>query len=188
MADTSAVSNTVQLVGTWNGEVIIPIYDWNEHFTGYCKKLMVLKNTILNSLSPGVVKAKKRHDDTTEEFHLLMKTKWNPTKNYLPSLVTPTGLRNKRQWYLHDKIRPYCSDETKDLVCPLPSTERDANAAGQEDLMHPPSRSLEPPPRNKTRACGNCGMHGHNNHSAQTNLDYIKLFLVLCILKNRATM
>lgn len=37
--------------------------------------------------------------------------------------MTPNGLSlerqcKERQWYLYDKIREFCSDSTKDLVCP----------------------------------------------------------------------
>ena len=30
--------------------------------------------------------------------------------------------RVKRRWYIHDKIREFCSEETKDLVCPQPES------------------------------------------------------------------
>ena len=99
--------------------MIVPFYDWNEHFNGHCKKLDGIKHFILDSSSsPGVVKAKQTHIDTTMEFNLLTKTKLKPRKNDLPALVTPAGLCNNRQWYPYNKIRHYCSEDTKDLVCP----------------------------------------------------------------------
>ncbi|KAI4794620.1 hypothetical protein KUCAC02_031949 [Chaenocephalus aceratus] len=39
-----------------------------------------------------------------------------------PTELTPPGLDGKRQWYLFEKIREFCTEDTKDITCPKPST------------------------------------------------------------------
>ena len=44
---------------------------------------------------------------------------WTSTPGEL--VIVPPGLSLERQWYLHDKIREFCPDHCKDLVCPRPT-------------------------------------------------------------------
>ena len=55
-------------------------------------------------------------------------------------ILKPPGLTNKRQWYLFDKIRPYCSEETKDLVCPQPLEARESFVPPEEADDEPPTK------------------------------------------------
>ncbi|XP_072298341.1 uncharacterized protein [Eucyclogobius newberryi] len=53
------------------------------------------------------------------EFQLLRTTAVLPPVDNLHVLVPP-GLNIDRQTYLHEKIRPFCADEAKDITCPAP--------------------------------------------------------------------
>ena len=70
--------------------------------------------------NPGVVYVKISCNDTEKEIKLL-KTPWQPTLANMPNIIPPPGLTLERQWYLFNKIREFCPDESKDLVCPKPS-------------------------------------------------------------------
>lgn len=38
----------------------------------------------------------------------------------MPRIVPPEGLSQKRREYLFNEIREFCTEESKDLVCPEP--------------------------------------------------------------------
>ena len=37
-----------------------------------------------------------------------------------PDEIIPDDLSVKRQWYLYNKVREFCPEEFRELVCPLP--------------------------------------------------------------------
>lgn len=47
-----------------------------------------------------------------------------------PEKVQADGLTFQRKKYLYKKIREYCEDEYKDLLCPDPGEEPEENQAG----------------------------------------------------------
>ena len=72
--------------------------------------------------------------DSPEECFNLLKGDAHPPEA-LPAERVPNGLSAARQWYLHNQIRPFCTDETKDTTCPRPT-------------VPVPPRNAPPPPRN----------------------------------------
>ena len=71
---------------------------------------------------PGYVFVKNSSDASETKIKVLKDMSWKPHKNCLPEEITAPGLSLERQWYLFQKIREFCPDEVKDLVCPKPST------------------------------------------------------------------
>ena len=59
-----------------------------------------------------------------KEYSLLKDPLWKPSATELPRIVEPKGLTAARQWYLYEKIRLYCSKQSQDITCPLPSMYR----------------------------------------------------------------
>ena len=171
VVQTSATSNMVQLVGSQEGDVIVPFYDWNEHLSPYFSRLEGIKryqHFTITSTDFGTVKVKQFSSDTETKEIKLLKQSWKPSAKDLPEVVTPKGLSSKRRWYFYDKIREYCSEDSKDLVCPRPHVPRECSVP--PELSPPPSPSfLEqlPPPPKKSRICGNCGAIGHNRRSCK---------------------
>ena len=83
--------------------------------------------------SPGVVFVKHWSDSSEEEIMLTKETcsQFEPTE--LPTTINPPGL--SLEWYLYESIRPFCTEEDKDIVCPLPLAP---NHAAEEGLQFQP--------------------------------------------------
>ena len=123
---SSSFVNVPQLVGTLDGTCYVPTYNWSEYFEQYTiksalKGITKLHHFCFDSNSPGTVYVKERSSDSERQITLTKDTSWHPSANNLPDVIVPPGLSLERQWYLHDKIREFCSDATKDDVCPKPS-------------------------------------------------------------------
>ena len=122
----SATMNHSQLVGDQQGNVIVPSYNWAEFFQGRTiknalKGIKKMAHFRFSADSPGYVHVKNSSDATTEQKIKLVKDiSWRPDMSSLPDEITPDGLSVKRQWYLYNKVREFCPEEFRDLVCPLP--------------------------------------------------------------------
>ena len=119
--EKSAKYNVAQLVAEADGSVIVPTCNWKEFLTPHFRTIPSIKeyqHYTFSSDKPGIVSVKK-FDTSSKELHLL-KDNWNPGES-VPNILTPKGLPLERQWYLYNNIRQFCPEETKDVVCLLPS-------------------------------------------------------------------
>ena len=165
------------MIGTPQGEVLVPTYDWTGHLAPYFRRIKSLKtyhHFTLDSQCPGMVLLKETSDSpVTKERHLRDD---NDIPSELPPTVTPSGLSNERQWYLYDKIREFCPEGSRDLTCPLPTGPRPAsssrNTPDVDSALDIPSPATEvtinPHPMRKQRLCSRCGNPGHNIRSCKT--------------------
>ncbi len=166
LTESSSVANTSQLVGEQDGSVVVPFYNWQGFLSPHYNRLNGIKsNQHFKITAPGVVEARIESDSNPKLFNLQKDGNWNATA--LPEQIIPPGLSNKRQWYLYDKIRQFCSEESKDLVCPLPSVTREQSVPPDNipPLVSLQESSPASSPIRKRRNCGNCGMQGHNRRS-----------------------
>ena len=120
---SSSFVNVPQLVGTLDGTCYVPTYNWSEYFEQHTiksalKGITKLHHFRFDANSPGAVYIKERSSDSERQITLTKNNSWCPSANHLPDIVVPPGLSLERQWYLYDKIREFCSDITKDDVCP----------------------------------------------------------------------
>ena len=170
VVNDSAECNFSQLVCDEEGHTIVPTYDWTDFFAPHLKKIIGIKkyhHFRYDSSKPGVVYVKEHVDTPELEIELMKATPcWSPDPQVLPSIISPKGLSAKRQWYLHDCIRPFCPDGDKDTTCPLPDVPKPGSAPGT------PARSQQPrleddiePPSKRRRLCGICRQEGHNSRS-----------------------
>ena len=130
---------------------------------------------------PGQVLVKEKSDSTPYLVNLL-KDDWTPSSTDLPEVVKPSGLSPARQWYLYNKIREFCPDDSKDATCPRPTvpepsaaTSRGTCKSNQSTVSTPTTAStpatvstpatLGEPARKKPRLCGICREEGHNSRS-----------------------
>ena len=130
----------------------------------------------------------KEHSDSPEEKFDLLKEPWNPPADELAEIVPPKRLSAERQWYFHDQIRPFCSDEDKDTVCPLPSVPKPSSRRGTPVNTDPAA----PPPSKCRRVCGFCkqeaGDHDHESrllsffHTLHCTCFYTLSTMLLCCL------
>ena len=123
VVQSSAVVKETQLVGSQTGEPIVPTRDWANFLGPHYKKLTGIKryhHFRFDKSSPGAVYLRVNSESAEEKRCLLKDPSRRPDPSDLPPVITPTGLSLDRQQYLHDKIREYCREGTKDLVCPQP--------------------------------------------------------------------
>ncbi|XP_072289002.1 uncharacterized protein [Eucyclogobius newberryi] len=114
--------NIPQLVGTADGRVFVKNFDWQKHLSPFFRRLPKIKSYqhfSFDAKRPGVVLAKSHCGAEPVEYQLLRTTAVLPPVDNLHVLVPP-GLNIDRQTYLHEKIRPFCADEAKDITCPAP--------------------------------------------------------------------
>ena len=125
VATKSASVNHPQLVVHHDGTSIVPFYDWSNYFEEYTiktalKGITQMQHFRFNAVFPGHVFVKESNDGKERKIKLVKDATWKPSLTNLPDIIPPPGLTLERQWYLHHKIREFCSKNTKDIVCPLP--------------------------------------------------------------------
>ena len=172
VVEMSANVNKAKLVGAENGAVFVNTYDWLSFFAPRFKKVPNIKSYhhfLFSSTRPGTVECKEFSDSRETVFTLLKNQTWNPSLTELPAVMHPSGLSSERQWYLYDKIRPFCPVNSADITCPLPCVAR----VGRTPLGTPvPSPSMtsfpspsSSPPAKRVRMCSKCGTVGHNSRT-----------------------
>ena len=105
------------------GNVFVPVYDWTGFFKDSFKKIegiLGFQEFYISDMSPFSVCMKEFSDSPSIKFALLKKLDYVVSKAEMPNQVIPAGLRNERQIYLYEQIREFCTDDTKDTVCPKP--------------------------------------------------------------------
>ena len=132
VAEDSSYVNSAQLCGKENGEIIVPIYDWTKYLAVFLKKLTAIKtyHHFLfreNSLGVNI----KEYSDTEAIDQLLLKGDLPPVDG-MPAQIQPKGLDAKRKWYLFEEIRPFISEECRDLP-DIPKPTR-AGVIGDENI------------------------------------------------------
>ena len=138
---SSAVVNHAQLVGTQDGQVIVPTYNWAQYFNNpfrqtALKGIKGMHHLTFFHLKPGTATVKDSVTSPEREINLLQDYTWKPRQTDRPPVIPPPGLSLERQQYLFDKIREFCPTDCRDLVCPEPTQ---------------PEHSTPPPPKRKRR-------------------------------------
>ena len=107
VAEKSAGVNHAQLVGDYDGTIIVTMYNWNKCFEGHTVQT-ALKGTShthyfrFTADNPDVIFVKNASDDLKErEIKLLKLTTWIPTPTTLPEKIIPPGLSLEQWWYLY---------------------------------------------------------------------------------------
>ena len=115
--------NKAQLVGTHDGRIIVPVYDWALFLGQYFKKLpniLKYRHFSFSKEEPGKVYFKENNFAPEQSF-MLLKDSYNlPQRGVLPNQIKPEGLSADRKRYLFREIRQYCKFGTEDLVAPAP--------------------------------------------------------------------
>ena len=114
--------NKAQLVGTHDGKVIVPVYDWSAFLGQYFRKvpnITKFHHFRFDVSEPGIVYYREFVSSEEQKFNLLKQQTILPPSNP-PPIVRPNGLDAERQSYLHKEIRRFCKPGTEDLVAPSP--------------------------------------------------------------------
>ncbi len=199
VVNDSACCNFAQLVTAEDATCIVPIYNWADFFVPHMKKLLGIKkyhHFRFTSAEPGVVYVKYQWD-TAENKQELLKTTWVPNSSSLPDTVIPKGLSSERQWYLFEKIRPFCPLEDQDMTCPQPTVPKSTSRASSphsivddNEVFSPlphlhvvhhtsdapsalgrrlaDSSGVNAPSAKKPRVCSKCKQSGHNSRTCSS--------------------
>ena len=121
----SAEVNRTQLVAKQIGEVLVPTYNWSQALQPHFKQtafrgIKKYHHFRFDRRKPGKVYIKTYSDEPEKEIELLTDPNRRPSASNLPEVVTPVVLSNERQCYLFEKIREFCPEYARDLVCPNP--------------------------------------------------------------------
>ena len=158
-------------------EQIVRMFDWVDFFATRMKKIPLITQQHhfeFSVESPGVVSFRKSSDSSSRAFKLTSDTAFHSSD--LPQVITPRGLTPQRKWYLWDKIREFCLEETKDVVCPIPEEEaaehlQTSSEHGSPSLPLPSLPSVCRPQQKRSRCCSICGAPGHNKRKCPVEED-----------------
>ena len=138
----------------------MPTMNWSNFFASNCKRLTGIKryhHFEFSSSRPGIVTVKEQSNSESLSIPLL-KHDWSPSVSELPDVVAPKTFSAERQWYLHDMIRPFCTEESRDITCPVPRVPKVVGRNGTPEPSVVSSAAtpseLEVPSSKKQRLCG----------------------------------
>ena len=118
-------NNKAQIVGTHDGRVIVPVYDWASFLEPYFKKIPNIKkyhHFRFSKATPGMAFCKELVTSPEQPFMLVKDQANLPPSSVLPPTIRPDGLSQERKNYLFREIRQFCKPGTEDLVAPAPWT------------------------------------------------------------------
>ena len=104
VVESSAAVNHAQLVGTQDGEVLVPTYDWAKFFDNPFKQkafqgIKAMHHVTFNHLKPGIAVVKDSVTSPEREINVLKDNSWKPRASDLPPIITPPRLSLERQQY-----------------------------------------------------------------------------------------
>ena len=127
--------NKPQLIGSEDGTVFVPTYDWQSFLEPYFKPLAGIKSLHhfhFSQASPGVVFYSVTPTSEEKSMMLLKNCDRFPSSDG-PQELKPPGLPLSRQWYLFQKIREFVRDDAQDITCPKPSSGEESQITNEHD-------------------------------------------------------
>ena len=127
VCEESADCNIPQLVGTHDGTVMVPCYDWQKFLLVFFTKIQNItdyQHYVFLKDKPGIVNCSIRLQDKPVKCTILKKNAPPMVLGQLPDIVSPNGFSAERELYLFNEIRPFCEEGTEDLVAPTPKSKR----------------------------------------------------------------
>ena len=145
--------NSAQLVGTHEAEILLIKQKHHFNINSNDVQIYIKETSTSNSTTINLLRS---HDVI-------------PPKETLPEQLYPKGVSAERQWYLYDKIRQYCAEDSKNKTCPLPDIPRPSTLCQRpEQCSTRPQTFTVQPPRSSSKSskkCGKCSQVGHNRRS-----------------------
>ena len=125
LVETSSNSglNKAQLVGTHDGRIIVPVYDWASFLGQYFKKLPNIKSFHhfrFSEQNRGIVYYKEFPNSPERSFMFLKDQAVLPPSTTTPPVIEPSGSSDDRKLYLYREIRQFCRPGKEDIVAPGP--------------------------------------------------------------------
>ena len=163
--------NIAQLVGDESGTMFVPMYDWQAFLVPFSKAVKGIKQYHHFSFSHqarGVVMATTHAEGPTQILPVLVGDA-GAVPHAPPPQVQSPGLSAYRQWYLFNSIRDFCTDDTKDIMCPKPTVPQPGHAPPTRQIAaHIPQGEADPEGGGDAPARG-CGRgRGRGRESSST--------------------
>lgn len=121
--NSSGAENFSFLVGNESGELYMDVYDWQEAFSeAHFSRIPFITSQsyfYFDERWRGKVKCLKSVDDVMQTYSIF-ESSFDVSKMSFEK-IQPMGLSYERKLYLYEQVRPFCAEDTKDVVCPLPS-------------------------------------------------------------------
>ena len=118
--NNSAGVNSAEFCGLPNGEVSVPVYDWQNVFEKCFRRISYILSYHRFEFSidePDIVVCRKCVDSELERVEVF---RGSTISSRLPKKIAPTWLSEQRKSYLFKEIRKYCRKGTEDVVAPDP--------------------------------------------------------------------
>ena len=131
--------NIPQLVGDERGTVLVPMYDWQAFLIPFSKAVKGIKqyhHFSFTHQAQGVAMATTHSEGPTQILPVLVGDAGAVPHALSPRVQSP-GLAAYRPWYLFNSIRDFCTDNTKDIMCPKPTVPQPGPT--------PPTRQIAAP-------------------------------------------
>ncbi|XP_072025023.1 LOW QUALITY PROTEIN: uncharacterized protein [Amphiura filiformis] len=113
------------LVGTENGDVLVPTYDWQEFLSDYFNPLTGIKSLHHIKFSadhPGCAFYREFAESDEKMVQLLKDVnRLPPPPEAMPDPMPAPGLSAAHQSYLYKQIHPFYSAAKRDVTCPQPA-------------------------------------------------------------------
>ena len=106
VVEESSSVNICQLVGTQDGDIIVPVYDWARFLGPKFRRVDGIKKNHhfhFDSTTPGSVCMRTCSTAAEERRAILRDLGWRPIPSSLPDVIPPSGLSLERQKYLYER-------------------------------------------------------------------------------------
>ena len=108
-----SVVNHAQLVGSQDGEIIVPTYDWVQFFDSpfrqkALKGIKTMHHLTFTDSNKGSVLVRDDINSPEREIKLVQDDEWSPSAQALPPIIPPSGLSLHHRQYRLENIREFC--------------------------------------------------------------------------------
>ena len=161
-------ANKAQLIRD-NGHIQVPFYDWTNFLKDYYKSIPSITKYHVFS-----VKDEHPYNIILQEHSRAERESLNISKRPIPEGIFPQqiqakGLDLERQWYLYEKIRPFCSCTLAgDITCPRPTEPKPTAgslALEYTDVVDGPTEATGTKRPRKPVTCSLCKSEGHTKRT-----------------------
>ena len=105
--------------------MFVPIYDFASFLARYFKRFDKIKQFHFFRFTASTSVKYKRGNNTDDlECDLAKNTAHQLNVGDMSEVIVPAGLSAERQGYLHDEIREFISQQSRDIVTPLPTVPK----------------------------------------------------------------
>jgi hypothetical protein len=158
-------ANSAQLIVNDKGDREVLFYDWSQFLSQIFKTIPGITSYYVfrfDHQHPGTVFVRENSQAEEKPFHLLKAPV--PRSSDLPPQILPKGLDLARQWYLHEKIAPFCSSTlSASISCPRPQLPKpsEVDKGNPPTFSRPAVASTPRNPAGSKRTCSHCRIIGH---------------------------